>query len=401
MNKEKSRVFIPFLFIFSFMVVLAVSFYANSFISFSMRTMEYNVERRLITESRRLADIINIEELDQYRSAEDMKLPEYQVLRKRLLDFSREADILYAYFLRPAAGDKLQYIVDNDFDEETRVGLDTKPFDLDDEPWIRGALEGKAVCSGLGNYSIGWDGLLSAYAPVFNQNGEVAAIAGVDIRDENIVSTQRMVGVLTAVQIVAVTAIFVSGLIGLIFFRRQAEIARKASEKLKELSITDELTKLNNRRSFMEYMNLIWKQNRRLKLPVSVLMIDVDYFKKYNDSLGHLEGDKTLIAIAQCLKTNVKRETDFVARFGGEEFICLLPFLEKDKALPFAKTLVQRVEDMKIAHPMSDVSNFVTISAGVASIIPNENDSQTKFLDDADKALYTAKKAGRNRAEAN
>jgi len=394
MNKEKSRIFIPFLFIFSFMVVLAVSFYANSFTSFSMRTMEYNVERRLITESRRLSDIINIEELDQYRNAEDMELPEYQVLRKRLVDFARDADILYAYFIRPADGGKLQYIVDNDFDEETRVGLDTPPIDLDEEPAVKDALEGKAVSSGLGNYSAGWDGLLTAYAPMFNQNGEVAAIAGVDIRDENIVQTRHMIGVLTAVQIITVIVMFVSCFIGIIFFHRR-------NEMLNALSITDELTKLNNRRSFMEYMNLIWRQNRRLKLPMSILMIDVDYFKKYNDSLGHLEGDKTLIAIAQCLKTNVKRETDFVARFGGEEFVCLLPFLEKDKALQFAKTLVQRVEDMKITHPASDVSEFVTISAGVASVVPNENDSPTTFLDEADKALYTAKKTGRNRAVAN
>jgi len=401
MNKEKSRILIPVLFIFSFMVVLAVSFYAHSFISFSMRTLEYNVERRLIAESRKLADIIDIEELEQYRGAEDMELPEYKVLRQRLLDFARDADILYAYFLRPAAGDKLQYIIDNDFDEETRVGLDTPPIDLEEEPAVKGALTGKAVSSGLGNYSTGWDGLLTAYAPVFNRNGEVAAIAGVDIKDEDIVQTRHMVGVLTVVQIISATAVFVSGLIGLIFFRRQAEIAREASGKLKELSITDELTKLNNRRSFMEYMNLIWKQNRRLRLPVSVLMIDVDYFKKYNDSLGHLEGDKTLIAIAQCLKTNVKRETDFVARFGGEEFVCLLPFLGRDEALDFSKTLVQRVENMKIAHPASGVSSFVTISAGVASVIPDENDSQTAFIDEADKALYAAKHSGRNRAEAN
>ncbi len=126
-------------------------------------------------------------------------------------------------------------------------------------------------------------------------------------------------------------------------------------------------------------------------------MIDVDYFKKYNDSLGHLEGDKALIAIAQCLRNNVKRETDFVARFGGEEFVCLLPFIEKDEALEFAKTLVQNVEAMKIPHPMSLHSKYITISAGMVTTVPKDNNSHAQLLDEADKALYSAKESGRNR----
>jgi diguanylate cyclase (GGDEF)-like protein len=126
-------------------------------------------------------------------------------------------------------------------------------------------------------------------------------------------------------------------------------------------------------------------------------MIDVDYFKKYNDSLGHLEGDKALISIAQCLKNQVKRETDFVARFGGEEFICLLPFIGKDEAVEFAKILVQSVEDMKIPHPMSEHSKYVTISVGMATVIPNENNTYNELMNNADKALYKAKETGRNR----
>jgi len=184
-------------------------------------------------------------------------------------------------------------------------------------------------------------------------------------------------------------------------FNTMAEQLASANEKLKALSVTDELTKLNNRRSFLERIDLIWKQNQRLNLPVTVLMIDIDYFKKYNDSLGHLEGDNALIAIAECLKNSLKREIDFVARFGGEEFVCVLPFIEKDEALEFAKTLVKNVEDLKIPHPMSLHSKYVTISAGMASIIPNYNNSHTKLLDDADKALYSAKETGRNRVVMN
>jgi len=180
-------------------------------------------------------------------------------------------------------------------------------------------------------------------------------------------------------------------------FNTMTEKLAAANEKLKSLSITDELTKLNNRRSFLEYMDITWKQCHRLNLPIAVLMIDVDYFKKYNDSLGHLEGDKALIAIANCLKNNIKRETDFVARFGGEEFVCLLPFVEKDGALEFANSLVQSVENMKIPHPMSLHSKYVTISVGLASVVPNDNNAHKQLLDDADKALYSAKESGRNR----
>jgi signal transduction histidine kinase/CheY-like chemotaxis protein len=123
----------------------------------------------------------------------------------------------------------LQYVVDNDFNEETRVGLDTVPFDPRPTPWILSTLEGKAVCSGLGNYTPGWEGLLSGYAPVFDNDGNITAIAGVDIEDEPIVQARRLVSILTVVQIIAVAAIFVSGIIYFVYLNRQAEIAREAS----------------------------------------------------------------------------------------------------------------------------------------------------------------------------
>jgi len=169
------------------------------------------------------------------------------------------------------------------------------------------------------------------------------------------------------------------------------------NEKLSELSITDELTKLNNRRSFHDYYEIVWKQCQRLKLPLSVLLIDIDYFKKYNDSMGHLEGDNVLIAVSQCMKDQLKRETDFIARFGGEEFICLLPYIETENAFYFAQNLVKSIENLNIHHPMNESSKYITVSAGLASITPDENNFQKQLLDDADQALYRAKQTGRNR----
>jgi len=172
------------------------------------------------------------------------------------------------------------------------------------------------------------------------------------------------------------------------------------NKKLEFLSVTDELTKLNNRRSFLNHMDVVWKLNHRLQLPIALLMIDIDYFKKYNDSLGHLEGDKIIISVARCIEGQARRDTDFIARFGGEEFVCILQFLERDDALKFANDLVQKIEDMRIPHPMSGHSKYVTVSIGVASAIPDDHNSPTQLLDDADKALYMAKHAGRNRAVA-
>ena len=203
-------------------------------------------------------------------------------------------------------------------------------------------------------------------------------------------------------QVIAIN-IFIIALLRIFYYNSKVETfidtfkIKTLNSKLEALSMTDELTKLNNRRSFLDYMDIIWKQSRRLKLPVNILMVDVDYFKKYNDSLGHLEGDKALIAIAQCMKSQIKRDTDFVARFGGEEFICLLPYIEKENAVNFAKELVQSVENMKIRHQLSEISKYVTISVGMASVMPNEHNSQTQLIDEADKALYEAKHSGRNR----
>jgi len=231
MYKKRNLIVIPF--IFSFLIILAVSFYANTLISFSMHTMEYNLEHRLIAECKRLADMVSSEELDKYRTVQDMELPEYQALRKRMLDFSIEADLLYVYYMR-YMDSGLQYIVDNDFNEETRVGLDTTPFDPLTVPWIMSAQKGQASCSGLGNYNIGWEGLLSAYMPVFDETGNVTAIAGVDVEDRSIVRAWKLVTFLTIVQIITVAVVFVSGIIYFIFLNRQVEIAQDASSAKSE-----------------------------------------------------------------------------------------------------------------------------------------------------------------------
>jgi signal transduction histidine kinase/CheY-like chemotaxis protein len=226
-KKLISKYLVSLLFFVSFAGVLLVSFYANKLISFSLETMQYNLERRLLAVSEQAAALVTAGELDAYRGAGDMSLAGYQALRARLLDFSKRADVTYVFFIRPTGDGRLQYIVDNDFAEETRVGLDTKPYTV--LPWIAEALGGRTVCSGLGNYTPGWEGILSAYAPVFDGEGGVTALAGVDIWDAPIVEAQRKLKILRVIQILAVMVVFVSGLINLIRFRTEADRANQAN----------------------------------------------------------------------------------------------------------------------------------------------------------------------------
>jgi signal transduction histidine kinase/CheY-like chemotaxis protein/HPt (histidine-containing phosphotransfer) domain-containing protein len=227
-----SKNIILILFLFAFVIVFGVTFAANSFISFLLRTMESNIEQRMRLASLRVADFITAEELDQYRTVEDMQKPSYQALRRKLRDFAKSINVLYAFYTREADG-LMYYIVDNDFNEETRVGLDTKPNELRRTPWIRQALEGSTTVSGLGNYTPGWEGIYAAYSPVFDHAGNVVAVAGVDIPDNDIVFARRMVSILTVIQIIAVLALFIAAFVFLIRF----QAIRELPSALKENSI--------------------------------------------------------------------------------------------------------------------------------------------------------------------
>ncbi|MDR2103309.1 MAG: response regulator, partial [Treponema sp.] len=223
------RNIILILFILAFAIVFGVTLAANSFISFLLHTMEFNIEQRMKMTSLLAVNLSSAEELDQYRTVEDMQKPAYQALHRKLREFTESTGVLYAYYSRRVDG-LVQYIVDNDFNEETRVGLDTKPFDLQKTPWIGLALEGQTVVSGLGNYTPGWEGIFTAYSPVFDRQGNVAAIAGVDILDHEIVFARRMVTILTIIQILAVIAVFASGFICLVRFKQEAGKAVRANE---------------------------------------------------------------------------------------------------------------------------------------------------------------------------
>jgi diguanylate cyclase (GGDEF)-like protein len=171
---------------------------------------------------------------------------------------------------------------------------------------------------------------------------------------------------------------------------------QKANSKLQELAIVDGLTGIPNRRHFDEVFAHEWRRAQRAGHTVSLLMIDIDFFKKYNDSYGHQAGDDCLIKVANCLRLCLKRPGDLAARYGGEEFVVLLPALDKEGAMALGKVICQQIEAMQIIHEASTVNQFVTVSVGAASTIPSTHNSAEQLLAVADAALYEAKHAGRN-----
>jgi len=166
-----------------------------------------------------------------------------------------------------------------------------------------------------------------------------------------------------------------------------------ANLELERLTRIDGLTGLGNRRYFDEYLAAEWKRAFRAQSPLSLLMIDADNFKRYNDSYGHMAGDEVLKQIARVIQSGCRRSTDLAARYGGEEFVIVLVDTLLEQSSAIAERLVQSVRELNIPHG----PDRVTISVGVATTVPNENQTPNDFVNAADLALFRAKSEGRNR----
>lgn len=174
----------------------------------------------------------------------------------------------------------------------------------------------------------------------------------------------------------------------------------EANRELTRLTSVDGLTGIANRRSFDEAMKREWQRARRNRLPLSVMMVDVDYFKQYNDGYGHQAGDECLMTVAKALEDQLKRPGDLVARFGGEEFVVVLPETNAVGAYRVAEGMRAGIEELRLPHAFSQASESLTVSIGVATAYPAPDDEELGegwLLDCADQALYDAKKSGRNR----
>lgn len=185
--------------------------------------------------------------------------------------------------------------------------------------------------------------------------------------------------------------------------RVQTHLAyQRALAALSSQAFNDVLTGLNNRRRFNEQLELEWVRALRNKLPLSLLMIDIDEFKIYNDHFGHLGGDAAIEGVADALRKSTKRPADFPARYGGEEFSLILPETDAEGAQAMAESVLKSVEELHLAQAPACARPYLTISVGYSTLLPAQGDSSglqaNALIQAADTALYQSKKNGRNRS---
>lgn len=175
--------------------------------------------------------------------------------------------------------------------------------------------------------------------------------------------------------------------------------SKRRRDDLEKISHTDALTGISNRRHFDQFLDQEWRRCIRGGFSLSIIMIDIDYFKQYNDYFGHSGGDDCLKKVATVLQQTLMRSTDFLARYGGEEFIIVLSQVEHKGAASLAEKLRGAVEKLRIPHPLSKIAPHVTISLGCATMIPIRGSSAQPLVNAADELLFAAKEQGRNQVK--
>ena len=174
------------------------------------------------------------------------------------------------------------------------------------------------------------------------------------------------------------------------------ERLQNVNQELSYLAHYDQLTQIANRRYFDEYFEQEWHRLKREQAPLSLILCDVDYFKYYNDTYGHLAGDRCLVQVAEAISRGVKRPADLVARYGGEEFVVILPNTNTEGAVEVVRCIQNEIQALNIPHSTSLNAKQITLSFGIACVYPSLSSSRYNLIDQADKALYQAKEAGRN-----
>jgi len=173
-------------------------------------------------------------------------------------------------------------------------------------------------------------------------------------------------------------------------------LLQEANEKLERLVNLDGLTQLANRRCFDAYIDQEWQRLAREQSPLSLIMCDIDFFKNYNDTYGHIAGDDCLRKVSFLIKQSIRRPADLAARYGGEEFVLVLPNTDTSGAIAIAETIKKGLLELALPHEDSSISEYVTLSMGVTSMIPKIDSLPSILLTAADYALYRAKELGRN-----
>lgn len=181
--------------------------------------------------------------------------------------------------------------------------------------------------------------------------------------------------------------------------RVQTQLTLKSqADALHRQAMLDGLTGLYNRAYFHEHLELEWRRHQRQQVPLGFALLDVDHFKAFNDQYGHVAGDACLRRVAQALKASTRRPAEFVVRYGGEEFAIVMPNTPREEIARFGEWICRQVQDLAIPHEGSSAAPVVTISAGLAVLVPSPDLTWSDLIERADRALYRAKQEGRNRA---
>ncbi|MBN2866228.1 MAG: GGDEF domain-containing protein [Thiotrichales bacterium] len=175
---------------------------------------------------------------------------------------------------------------------------------------------------------------------------------------------------------------------------------KQLNKKLEALSFQDGLTGVFNRRKLDQDLSIEWNRAIRQRMPLTLIMIDIDFFKQYNDFYGHIKGDEALKQVAQALSHMTQRASEITCRYGGEEFVLLLPDTNQSQAQQIAQKILEAVQNLNIAHQKSTVSEVLTISVGSCTFVPTQAMQSSELFQCADQQLYLAKQSGRNQYQA-
>lgn len=238
-----------------------------------------------------------------------------------------------------------------------------------------------------------WGNYLTGYAPFYDNENNYLGLIGVDLfLDRHNSFLQNYIYLL-------LFFILINLAIGILSIHLTFKVrtAKKEIQEKTELSYLDDLTGIFNRRRFRELLKEEWQKALRDKKVISLLLIDIDYFKEYNDNYGHIAGDQVLKKIATALRDGVEWAGGVLARYGGDEFVVLMPEIDLDRAEKLANSLVKKTNSLGIQHRYSPISNCQTVSVGVAAITPEPGMQPEVLIERADEALYKSKRYGRNR----
>lgn len=311
-------------------------------------------------------------------SSQDTGTTEYRSLQKTLLRIREiTPGARFVYLMRRRPDGTFVFLADATGDGTT-AGQPHGPADV----------LASASAAGSDPYSDGSGEWVSALAPVQPTASKFVTVLGIEVAAEHwrasVARYQALATTISALFMVLVLTV-------LVVEYRQRNFHHRIAAR-------DGLTGIPNRRNFDEVLQREWDRAARERQPLSIIIADIDYFKRFNDRYGHLHGDACLRKVAHALRGVARRSIDLAARYGGEEFAIIMPLTDERGASVMATRLNHVVEDLRITHSDSSVSPLVTISAGYATVIPDSKSGPMDLIARADAALYRAKRGGRNQA---